>query len=82
MTLLELKAKKAELVQLILNDIDSEEVLNEVSQMVKKLTRPKYPCMYSVEEIQSSADEAMQAYNEGYDSHFTTQEEMRKRHTL
>ncbi|MDH6312741.1 hypothetical protein M2137_001516 [Parabacteroides sp. PFB2-10] len=81
MTLLELNAKKAELVQTILNDIDSEEVLNELSQMVKKLTAPKYPCMHSIEELRSSAADALQAYKKGDGKHFTTQEEMRKRHT-
>ena len=58
MTLLELKARKAELIQAILNDVDNEEVLNELSDVLKKNTI-KHPGLFSVLELNERADKAI-----------------------
>lgn len=81
MTVLEIEAKKAELVRTILNNVDSEEVLNELSNMVKKLTT-KMPCMHSPEEIRSGVDRFLDALNSGDKSKFISHEEVLKRHAL
>jgi hypothetical protein len=79
MTVLELEAKKAELVRSILNNVNSEEILNELSKIVNKLTVKK-PCMYSPEEIQAGADRVLAARRSGDKSHFIPFGEVKKKH--
>lgn len=81
MTVLEIEAKKAELVRTILNYVDSEEVLNELSNIVKKLTT-KMPCMYSPEEIRLGADRFLDALNSGDNNKFISHEDVLKKHAL
>lgn len=81
MTVLELEAKKAELARLILNDVNSEELVNELLRVIKKMIE-KFPCMHSPEEVRASADSAVKAYREGDENRFITHEEMKKRHLV
>lgn len=80
MTVLEIEAKKAELARSILN-IDSEEVLDEISKVVKKLT-VKMPCMHSLEEIRAGADRVLTARRSGDTSKFVSHEQVEKRHII
>lgn len=80
MTALEIQNIKLELVQSIIN-IDNEDSLKRLSLFIKQLN-DKYPCMYSVEEMQSSVEEAITAYKEGDKSKFISHEEVRKRHAI
>jgi len=64
MTVLELNAKKAELVKSILNDVNSEEVLDKVSTYVKSLVTPM-PCQYTSEEIVTGALQAIEEAEKG-----------------
>ena len=64
MTIVELNAKKAELIKSILNDINSEDILNEISKFVKSVT-VKAPCQYTPEEIQSGALKAIEEAESG-----------------
>lgn len=64
MTTVELQAKKAELVQSILNDVDNEEALAVLVNTLKKLI-VKFPCQHSEEELLKSGREAIEAYKAG-----------------
>lgn len=79
MTALEIQSIKLELVKSIIN-IDSEDTLKEVSQFINRIGQ--YPCMYSPEELQASADEVIKARQKGDKTRFITQEEMRKKHAI
>lgn len=63
MTIIEFKAKKADLARIILN-IESEDVLNEVSDILKKFI-VKSPCQHSEEEMLDSGHNAIKAYETG-----------------
>ena len=76
MTTLELQAKKAELAKEILN-LDSEDIINELSRIFKKLTL-KYPCMHTPDEIKAGAKQAVEDYKAGKG---VSHEDMKKRHT-
>ena len=78
MTVLEFEAKKAELARSILN-INSDEVLNEVSATLQKLI-DRMPCMYSDEEIRAGADRFLSALRSGDRTRFISQDELEKRH--
>lgn len=78
MTILELEAKRAELARSILS-IDSEEVLNELSNTLNVLTK-KMPCSHSVEELRAGADRVTAAWKSGDMSQFTSHEDVEKRH--
>lgn len=80
MTVLEREAKKAELARSILN-IESDDILEKLSNYYKNLTK-KMPCVYSDEEIREGADrflDALNDYNNGNTSQFTSHEEVKKR---
>ncbi len=80
MTVLEREAKKAELARSILN-IESDDILDKLSNYYKNLTA-KMPCTYSDEEIRAGADRflsALENYNNGDASQFTSHEEVKKR---
>lgn len=77
MTALELEVKRAELARSILK-IESEEILNEISNTLQKLTI-KMPCMYSDEEICAGADRFLSALRSGDKTRFISQEELEKR---
>lgn len=74
MTTIEINARKAEMVQTILNDINSEIVVSELERIIKKLTATE-PCRYTPEEIKASAVDAIRQYKEG---RYTSHEEMKK----
>jgi len=74
MTVLELNAKKAELVQSIISNINSEEAINELLLFVEQLTL-KFPCQYTEDEIKISALEAIRQMKEGK---YTSHEEMKR----
>lgn len=81
MTAIEFETKKAELISCISDNVQTEDVLRELFAVVDRLI-VKYPCCYSPEEIQASADRAIEASKRGETHRFITHEEMRKRHTL
>lgn len=81
MTLLELEARKAQLVRSVLNDIHDEETLNELSVALDRLTG-KIPCRYSVEEIRTGADRFLEALHNGDESKFISHEEVLKKHNV
>jgi len=74
MTVLELNAKKAELVKSIINGINNEEAIDELLLFVEQLTL-KSPCQYTEEEIKVSALEAIRQMKEG---EYTSHEEMKR----
>lgn len=82
MTVLELNAKKAELIKSILNDVDSEDILNQVADVVKRLTTKKFPCMYTPEEISAGADRVLTARRSGDRLRFVPFEEVKKKRTV
>jgi hypothetical protein len=61
---LELNAKKAELIRSILNEIDNEETLNEITATVQRLLK-KVPCQYSAEELKERALLAIEEMKQG-----------------
>lgn len=79
MTALEIQNIKLELVKSIIN-MDSEDTLKEVSQFVNRITQ--YPCMYTPEELQASAEELIKARQSADNTRFISQEDMRKRHAI
>ena len=70
MTTIELNARKADVIRLILNDINSEVVVGELENLLQKFVSIEPPCRYTPEEIQASAHEAIQQRKtERYTSH-------------
>jgi len=65
MTTLEINAKKAEIVQSILNNIDTEEALDAVSELLDKLSLRQPPCQYTIEELNERAQRAIKDYESG-----------------
>lgn len=78
MNTLEIEAKRAELARSILN-IESEEILNEISYTLQKLTA-KMPCMYSDEEIRAGADRFISALRSGDKTKFIPQEKLEEKY--
>ena len=74
MTTIELNAKKAEMVRFILNEVNSELIVNELERVIRKLTTSE-PCCYTPEEIRASAEEAIRQREEG---RYTSHEEMKR----
>ena len=74
MTTMELNAKKAEMIQTILNEVNNELVVDELDRVIRKLTAAE-PCRYTPEEIRASADEAIRQRKEG---RYTSHEEMKR----
>jgi aspartate/methionine/tyrosine aminotransferase len=69
MTTVELNARKAEMIRMIMNDVNSEVVINELEQVIRRLSVTE-PCRYTPEEIKTSAIEAIRQRKEGrYTSH-------------
>lgn len=81
MTVVEFEAKKAELINYISDNVNTEDVLSKLSALVNDLI-VKYPCCYSSEEIQASADRAIEAFKRGETNRFISHDEMRKKHLL
>ncbi len=74
MTALELNARKAEMIRLILNDMNSEAAVVELESTIHRLTaRP--PCRYTPEEIRASAEEAIRQRRQGG---YTPHEEIKR----
>lgn len=74
MTAIELNAKKAEMVQTILNEINSEAIVNELERIINKLITAE-PCCYTEEEIKASA---LEAINQRKAGRHTSHEEMKR----
>lgn len=78
MTTLEIHAKQAELAKRILN-IDSEEVLNKLSETLNALTA-RMPSVPTDEEVRARANRAVTAFRNGEMHKFTSHEDLKKRH--
>lgn len=66
MTIIELNARKAEIVRAILNDIETEEALDALSDLLRKLHVSRQPpCQYTVEELNDRAEQAIRDYEAG-----------------
>ena len=74
MTTIELNAKKAKMIRFILNEVNSEVVVDELERIIRKLTTSE-PCSYTPEEIKASAAEAILQRKEG---RYTSHEEMKR----
>ncbi|MDL2212387.1 hypothetical protein LJC72_12135 [Bacteroides sp. OttesenSCG-928-D19] len=64
MTTLELEARKAYIIRLIIN-VDSEEIINKLSQTVEKFVSPSLPCQHSMEELKKGLPEFYSASEKG-----------------
>lgn len=69
MTSMELNARKADMIRAIINDVNSEVVVDELDRLIRRFTAPG-PCLYSEDEIRTSAAKAIRQRKEGrYTSH-------------
>ncbi len=71
MTTLELNARKADMIRAILNDMNSEIVVDELDRIIRRFTpSASPPCLYTEKEIKESAVKAIAQRKEGrYTSH-------------
>ncbi len=72
MTTLELNARKADMIRAILNDMNSEIVVDELDRIIRRFTAspPSPPCLYTEKEIKESAVKAIAQRKDGrYTSH-------------
>lgn len=60
MTALELNTKKAELIKSIIIDADTEEIINELSRVLKKFNRTKAPCVFNDSEVRNAIIDAIE----------------------
>jgi len=69
MTAIELEARKASVVRDILNNVNTAELLDQLSAFVKHLVK-REPCQYSLSEIDAILDEGEMSMDnhEGIDS--------------
>ena len=70
MTQLELRARKLNLIQDIINTVDNDELLSRLEvayNKIKKhiLSEKQRPCVYTLEEVNKRLDEAEKAVTEG-----------------
>jgi len=67
MTTLQMRAKKTELIGTIINDVNSEDMLESISLLLKKIIigEKQAPCQYSVSELNDRAKQAIMDYEEG-----------------
>jgi hypothetical protein len=67
MTTLQMRAKKAELISTIINDVNSQDKLETVSLFLKEimLGEKQVPCRYSVAELNERAQQAVSDYEKG-----------------
>lgn len=66
MTTLEMNTKKAEIVQNIMNNVDTEEGLEAISDLLDRLSQfRRPPCRYTVEELNERAQRAIRDYEAG-----------------
>jgi hypothetical protein len=75
MTTIELNARKSEMIRLILNDVNSEVILDELESLIRRLASTAPPCRYTSDEIKASADEAIRQRKEG---RYTSHEEIKR----
>ena len=64
MTLVEINARKAELVKKILNDVNTEEQLTEL-ELFLGLNEENAQCQASIEEVYERFDRAVKAFDRG-----------------
>lgn len=79
MTTVELQARKAILIQEILNNLNTETAISNLEKYISKLSRKtEYPdlCSYTHEEKINRLNEAEEAFDNGY---YTTHEKMESR---
>lgn len=81
MTTLEIYAKRDELAKRILS-IDSEEVLNKLSETLNELTNktPQLPGIPTKEEVKERARRVAAAFRDGKMDEFVSMEELKRRH--
>jgi hypothetical protein len=75
MTVLELESKKKKLIE----DIDSEELLDKVQKFIKRLKKNTSPCRFSIDELR---EEVKQGEIDAETGLGISQEDMRKRYLL
>lgn len=79
MSTIELEARKAEIARLVLNEINSEEALEELACFIKRIII-KSPCSFTVKELDESANEAIIAYKTNDVAKFISHEQLKERY--
>ncbi|MDL2247987.1 hypothetical protein LJC05_04580 [Bacteroides sp. OttesenSCG-928-J23] len=51
------------------------------TRVLPNTKKKQYPCQYTTEEVQTSSDASVRAFKAGEMQCFTSQEDMRKRHS-
>ena len=74
MTAVELNARKAEMIRMIMNDVNNEVVVSELEQVIRRFAGAE-PCCYTPEEIKTSAIEAIRQRKAG---RYTAHEDMKR----
>ncbi len=65
MTTIELTTKKAELVKSIIINANTEDIINELSQVLKKAISKEIPCQYTDEEVREALIETIKESKAG-----------------